>query len=85
MPFPLNYPMNFAMRIFGRTSEMGSRCLLAGALAGDESNGRYMENCVVAGYAPILNGEEGEAMQVRVWDELVAILEETQPGITSSI
>ncbi|KAH6687725.1 dehydrogenase/reductase SDR family member 13 [Plectosphaerella plurivora] len=85
MPFPLNYPMNFVMRMFGRTSEMGSRCLLAGALAGDESNGRYMENCAVADYAPILNGEEGEAMQVRVWEELVAILEETQPGITGLI
>ncbi|KAM0331470.1 hypothetical protein ACHAQA_003146 [Verticillium albo-atrum] len=85
IPFPLNYPMNFGMRVFGRTSEMGSRCLLAGALSGDESHGRYMENCVVADYAPIMNGEEGDAMQVKVWDELITILEGVQPGITKLI
>ncbi|EEY15177.1 conserved hypothetical protein [Verticillium alfalfae VaMs.102] len=85
MPFPLNYPLKLGMRVFGRTSEVGSRCLLAGALAGEESHGRYMENCVVAEYAPILNGEEGELMQVRVWEEVVAILESIQPGITKLI
>lgn len=85
IPFPFNYPMSFGMRVFGRTSEMGSRCLMAGALAGDESHGRYMVNCVVADYAPIMNGEEGEAMQVKVWGELVTILEGVQPGITKLI
>jgi hypothetical protein len=77
--------MKLAMRVFGRTSEMGSRCLLAGALAGDESHGRYMENCVVANYAPIMNGEEGKAMQAKVWEELITILEGVQPGITKLI
>ncbi|CRK29421.1 Short chain dehydrogenase atnD like protein [Verticillium longisporum] len=85
MPFPLNYPMKLGMRVFGRTSEMGSRCLLAGALAGEESHGRYMENCIVAEYAPILNSEEGELMQVRVWEGVVAILEGIQPRITKLI
>lgn len=85
IPFPVNYPMNWGMRLAGRTSEMGSRCLLAGALAGVESHGRYMENCVVADYAPIMNGEEGEAMQVKVWEELVSILEGIQPGIKKLI
>lgn len=85
MPFPFNYPMNIGLRIVGRTSEMGSRCLLAGALADEESHGRYMENCLVADYAPILNGDDGEVMQSKVWEELMGILEDIQPGIQKLI
>jgi NAD(P)-dependent dehydrogenase (short-subunit alcohol dehydrogenase family) len=33
---------------YGRTSEMGSRTLLSGAVAGGESHGRYMDSCEVA-------------------------------------
>lgn len=32
----------------GRTSECGSRTLLAGAVAGDDSHGAYMNNCLPA-------------------------------------
>lgn len=34
--------------IFARTTEAGGRTLVAGLEAGDESNGEYMADCVVA-------------------------------------
>ncbi|KAH8889252.1 NAD(P)-binding protein [Thozetella sp. PMI_491] len=33
---------------FGRTADMGSRTLLSGAVAGEESHGKFMESCDVA-------------------------------------
>jgi len=38
---------NIMAHIIGRSTEAGSRALVAGIAAGDESNGSYMENCRV--------------------------------------
>lgn len=93
VPWPISIPFNLGLRVFGRTPEMGSRCLMAGVLTGNEeeldkettTNGRYMENCVVAPYPKIMNGDEGERMQERVWEELLEILENVQPGVRKNI
>jgi hypothetical protein len=60
--FPLNYPVTLGMRLFGCASEMGLGCLLAGAPADDDLHGQHTENCVVANYAPMINGDEDKAM-----------------------
>jgi retinol dehydrogenase 12 len=38
---------NIMASIIGRSTEAGSRTLVAGIAAGEESNGSYMENCRV--------------------------------------
>ena len=43
--------LDFSKLIFARTTEAGSRTLVAGIAAGEESHGAYMADCVVARYA----------------------------------
>ena len=39
--------------LIARTKEVGSRTLVTGASAGQESHGQYMADCVVAKYVPL--------------------------------
>jgi retinol dehydrogenase 12 len=71
--------------VVGRTSEMGSRTLWAAACASEESSGSYMDNCRVCD--PSLNalGDEASLLQKRVYDELMEILSDIEPGIMENI
>jgi NAD(P)-dependent dehydrogenase (short-subunit alcohol dehydrogenase family) len=40
--------MGLLTMIIGRTAEAGSRTLVAGIVAGSESHGQYMADCVIA-------------------------------------
>ena len=70
-----------------RSTEEGSRTLVAAAAAGPESHGAYMEHGVVNNDAlsEFVRSEEGEKVQLRVWKELTAILEELQPAVTTGL
>lgn len=83
-PFPLSYIIKFGLRILGRTSEMGSRTLMAAAAAGRESHGKYMDSCVIREPSKLVVSEQGHVLQTRVYDELLGILEDVQPGITKN-
>ncbi|ROT43707.1 dehydrogenase/reductase SDR family member 13 [Sodiomyces alkalinus F11] len=90
VPFPLSIPFNAAMLLFGRSADMGARTLMAAALSdeSDEANathGRFMSDGLVAEFPPIMAGDEGEQMQVRVWEELLEILDGIVPGISRTI
>lgn len=67
-----------------RTTEVGSRTLVAAAVAGEESNGKYMHDGHVAEgeLSPFVRSAEGDAVGKRVWSELKAILEDIQKGVT---
>lgn len=82
-PFPLNWILAVGARIVGRSAEEGARTLVAAAAAGRESHGRYMLDCVVVDGAesPLVRSDEGRAVQVRVFDEIMDELEKVQPGI----
>lgn len=84
-PFPLNYFVKLSLRLLGRTSEMGSRTLMAAAAAGRESHGRYMDSCVVRDPSKLVLSEEGKVLQRRVYRELLRVLEGIEPGITKNI
>lgn len=78
--------MFFMMKMLvGRTVEAGSRTLVAGASGGPESNGKYMSACVVSKPSEFVRSDEGQKTQERVYNELVAILEKIQPGISKNI
>lgn len=65
-----------------RTTEVGSRTLFAGAVAGEESNGKYMHDCKVFDPSAFVRSDEGMRTQKEVYKQLMTILEKIQPGIT---
>ncbi|KAI9830184.1 MAG: hypothetical protein M1826_004986 [Phylliscum demangeonii] len=65
-----------------RSTEYGSRTLVSAATAGQETNGQYLHDCAPFSPAPVVLGEEGEKTQLRLWNELMQILEDVQPGIS---
>lgn len=75
----------FMKKVLARTTEVGSRTLVASALAGKDTHGEYMSDCAVAKTAPLVGSEEGKRAQERVWKELSQKLETIQPGILKNI
>lgn len=77
---------NFATRLFkqilARTTEVGSRTLVHGGLAGPETHGKYLDCCKITKCADIVEGKEGPELQRKVWSELSQKLNEIQPGVT---
>ncbi|KAK3723945.1 hypothetical protein LTR37_001429 [Vermiconidia calcicola] len=70
-----------------RSTEVGSRTLVASAMAGEESHGTYMSDGLVADkkLSPFVQGEEGREGQEKVWKELKGILEEMEKGVTEGL
>lgn len=84
-PFPLNYIVKCTLRLLGRTSEMGSRTLLASAAADRSSHGRYLDSCVVREPSKLVTSAEGRELQSKVYAELEDILEGIQRGVTKNV
>ncbi|RSM10955.1 hypothetical protein CEP52_003197 [Fusarium oligoseptatum] len=84
-PFPFNLIFKLFTALFARTAEMGSRTLLVAAFAGDDTHGRFMFDAKLHEPPQIMQGDEGEKLTQRVWDELVEILEGIVPGVTNNI
>ena len=76
-----NPVINVVKKMICRTTEVGSRTLVHGGLAGPDTHGQYLSDCQVKRCAPLVEGKEGAAMQKKVWEELAAKLEEIEPGI----
>ncbi|ATZ45365.1 hypothetical protein BCIN_01g01610 [Botrytis cinerea B05.10] len=70
--------------LLARSTEAGSRTLVAGIAAGEESHGEYMADCLVAETGPLVRGPEGMKLQKKVWDQLMTELEKIQPGVSSN-
>ncbi|WKT49331.1 Short-chain dehydrogenase/reductase SDR [Fusarium oxysporum f. sp. vasinfectum] len=68
-----------------RTSEMGSRALVAGVLAGQESNGQYMNNCQVRDPACHVTNKTGGKIQTALFEELLEKLENIAPGVSKNM
>ncbi|KEF53342.1 uncharacterized protein A1O9_10317 [Exophiala aquamarina CBS 119918] len=70
-----------------RTTEVGSRTLVASAAAGRGSHGKYMSDCKAddSALAPFPRSSDGKKASEKVWSELSAILESIQPGVTANL
>lgn len=70
-----------------RTTEVGSRTLVAAATVGKESHGKYMSDGVVSdeSLSAFVRSEEGSKVSEKLWKELSEILEKIQPGVTKNI
>lgn len=73
--------------VMARTTEVGSRTLVAGAAAGEESHGAYMTDGKVdnSALSDFVRSEEGKEVQEKVWGELTQILEGIKPGVTGNL
>ncbi|KAL2844071.1 hypothetical protein BJY01DRAFT_264078 [Aspergillus pseudoustus] len=71
-------------KLLARTTEVGSRTLVAGAEGGVESHGAYMTNGKVnnGALSAFVRSEEGMKIQTNIWLELIEILEAIEPGST---
>lgn len=87
----LGREMGLAFMVFklivARSTEVGSRTLVAGASAGLESHGSYMTDSHVQNTAlsPLVRSEEGRQAREKLWGELSAILENVRPGIMQNV
>ncbi|KAJ5780554.1 Short-chain dehydrogenase/reductase SDR [Penicillium paradoxum] len=70
-------------KLFARTTEQGSRLLVSAVLQGVESQGRCWRN---DGYldesAALTTSPEGEELQEKTWEEIIALLEEQVPEVS---
>jgi hypothetical protein len=73
--------------LFGRKTDVGSRCLVAGATVGDESHGAYLADGQVSNQnlSSFVTSDEGRKAQEKLWSELKEILGNIAPGVTASI
>ncbi|KAF7561667.1 hypothetical protein G7046_g2472 [Stylonectria norvegica] len=73
--------------VLARSTEVGSRTLVASAVAGPESHGKYFSDGVIDDKAvsEFARSEDGKQAGKKVWRELSEILESIQPGITSNL
>lgn len=79
------FAIGLAQRIVGRTAKVGSRTLVAGAVAGEESHGKYMADGVVSHESLFVQSGEGKAVGEKVWGELMGKLERVSPGIGTNV
>lgn len=73
--------------VMARTTEVGSRTLVAAGAVGKASHGKYMTDGVVSDEAlsSFATSADGEKTGQKVWKELSEILEKIQPGVTKNI
>ena len=68
-----------------RTTEVGSRTLLAGISTGSESHGEYLADGANQEVAPWVRTQGGQKTLKEVYDQLLAVLEDIEPGISKNI
>ncbi|KAL8952976.1 MAG: hypothetical protein Q9222_001152 [Ikaeria aurantiellina] len=73
--------------VMARTPEVGSRTILHGLVAGEESHGKLLSGCKIKEYwvPEWINNAEGLKLQNDTWTELASRLEEVQPGCISQL
>jgi NAD(P)-dependent dehydrogenase (short-subunit alcohol dehydrogenase family) len=85
VPAPGKYGVALMLFLIGRTTEMGSRTLVSAATAGKETHGKYLDSCRIGEPSPFVRSEEGAAVQVKVYAELMGILEGIEPCVTRNV
>ncbi|EQB53096.1 hypothetical protein CGLO_07224 [Colletotrichum gloeosporioides Cg-14] len=80
--------MHEAVRaMMARTAEAGSRTILHGLMVGEDGHGKLLSGCKIKEFwvPDWFCNDEGQRLQKAIWNELVAKLEQVQPGCISQI
>ncbi|KAF3911322.1 hypothetical protein ABW21_db0205175 [Orbilia brochopaga] len=68
------YGLEIVKRVIARTSEVGSRNYLWAATAGRAAHGQYVGSCEVQKPAILVTSEEGQKLEVQVYQEVGQVL-----------
>lgn len=71
--------------LLARSTEKGSRTLMAGVTAGPDSNGEFMSDGKNQEVEAWIYTPAGKKIQAKVFDQTMEILEERAPGIGASV
>ncbi|PFH62482.1 hypothetical protein XA68_13384 [Ophiocordyceps unilateralis] len=71
--------------LLARSTEVGSRTIVAAAEAGPETHGKYMSESYVIEPSDFVTSEEGARVQTKIWSELVDKMEAIKPGVTGNL
>ncbi|KKY38758.1 putative short chain dehydrogenase [Diaporthe ampelina] len=83
--FPASIFLAFTSRLIGRSAEAGSRVIVDAAAAGPETHGKWLDTFEIREPSEYVRSEEGQKMQRRLYDELMAVLDRAEPGIAKNI
>ncbi|CAI7666699.1 unnamed protein product [Penicillium pancosmium] len=72
-------------RFIARSTEMGSRALVHGILAGRESSGQYIDNCHIKPPSYIVTNQHGINIERAFFNELIGKIEKISPGATGAL
>lgn len=79
------FPARVATALLARTSEEGSRNLIAGAVGGLDTHGQYLDMATVRTPATVVACVDGNQTQKRLFIGLMEKLEKTSPGISAKL
>lgn len=68
-----------------RTTEMGSRTLAHGAMAGEEFDGCYLSECQAKPQSAYVRSARGKEMQRRIWKEVMSRIEVASPEVAGFV
>ncbi|KAL1867737.1 hypothetical protein Daus18300_006293 [Diaporthe australafricana] len=73
--------------LMARSSEEGSRTILHGLMAGEESHGKLLSGCKIKEFwvPDWVSNAEGQRLQSEIWMELVDKFEVVQPGCVKQL
>ncbi|KAL1872356.1 hypothetical protein Daus18300_004326 [Diaporthe australafricana] len=72
-------------RLIGRSAEAGSKIIVDAAAAGPGTHGEWLDTLETREPSAYVRSEEGQKMQRRLYEELMVILEQVEPGVTKQI
>lgn len=84
-PFLFSLVVRLGKFLIGRSSEVGSRTLVSATIAGEETHGQYIADCVIWHPSKWVTGEDGATAQKKVYAELIGLLKGIQPGISKNL
>ena len=70
------------LQMIGRSAEEGSRTIVYGIVASEDTHGKYLSECRIKPESTFVRCKSSDAVEKRVWSELVDILERISPGVT---
>lgn len=71
--------------LLARRTDVGARTLVAGACAGPDSHGGYMEDGKTVEPDIWADGDDKVKMQKRTYDQTLAYLEKLVPGVSKNV
>ncbi|PBP21262.1 short chain dehydrogenase [Diplocarpon rosae] len=83
--FPLNILAPIGKFFLARTTEVGSRTLVAAASATEDTHGMYLQDCEIKEPSRWVRSKKGKEVQGKFYEELLETLEKIEPGITRNI